>query len=516
MTRGDPGAAAHDRGERRLAEPNAGTTTVTSRSRVRPRRRAGMDGAGVDQAVDERGRGSVPAVDVVAGDDAVERLGARRRSGGTAAAASRRCTTSPRRRSTRSRRSSESRSSAGRSGGATRSTAATRSSASAARSAAPSRGVAPVGSPEHAVRADRARRRRRAAGAAARRAAPSRRRAARSRRTRSGRSASISDVSVRPAWASPPGSRGHHASTRRPSARSVCDGPSTASPVAAVAVDEHHAGAPSRPSGPARRAPCASTSVPIDSVPGEPGVLPAGRDGRPAGRRRRRPARRAARPSARARGDARVGVERQVRAVLLARPDGTRAAAPGSVDLGPGRARPSRHGLGSSAATGRTAVRSIGHVVTPVSEVPPTREGCERSGSAASAGAQRDGVSREPRRRRPVGERPDRSRRVAASAPPAPGRGRYGRTSGAASAGIGRARCTASIGASRPPAGARSDARRSRATAPSTDSTAGARTRAAPAGRRRAGAGPVADRRRPPSSTATRPRAWAAPSWAAR
>ena len=98
---------------------------------------------------------------------------------------------------------------------------------------------------EHAVRRDAVD----AARPAARASAVAERRGltrplARSRRTRSGRSASSSDVSVRPAWASPPATHGHHGERVAAVGVEGGHGPIDGVAVAAVAVDEHDAGGP--------------------------------------------------------------------------------------------------------------------------------------------------------------------------------------------------------------------------------------------------------------------------------
>ncbi len=141
----------------------------------------------------------------------------------------------------------------------------------------------------------------------------------RSRRTRSGRSASTSEVSVRPAWASPPGTHGHHGRAARPSRSSVVIARSTASrlppwPLTSTTPPDQSAERTSSTMT------VAVASVPIDSVPGNPACSPLAvtvSDGPTT-----TPGRHAASRAARASADDRVGGQRQVRPVLLARADG--------------------------------------------------------------------------------------------------------------------------------------------------------------------------------------------------
>ena len=165
---------------------------------------------------------------------------------------------------------------------------------------------------------------------------------ARSRRTTTGPRASSSDVSVRPAWASPPGDRRaaprQHA--RRPSALQRGHGRGDRVGVAAVAVHEHDAGEVRRPSGPSSTSTALERVEPDRQRAGEPGVLAAGAVGeRPAPRTTS--GRAAARPLGQGHGDAGVGVERQVGPVLLARlPRGTATSnGPCAAHLGPGAGR---------------------------------------------------------------------------------------------------------------------------------------------------------------------------------
>ena len=90
-----------------------------------------------------------------------------------------------------------------------------------------------------------------------------------------GWSASMSDVSVRPAWASPPAGatrQHHHVVALRRAAPDAAERASALPPWA-----ETNTTPPNEqpgPSGPARRAPRLSTSVPIDSVPAKPACSP--------------------------------------------------------------------------------------------------------------------------------------------------------------------------------------------------------------------------------------------------
>ena len=113
---------------------------------------------------------------------------------------------------------------------------------------------------------------------------------------------------------------------------SVADGAVDGVAVAAVAVDEHDAAAQSAERT-SSTITAAVTSVPIDSVPGNPACSPlavtadarADDDARPAG----------GEGAGEGLGDDRVGAERQVRTVLLARAD--RHAQHRARHLGPGR-----------------------------------------------------------------------------------------------------------------------------------------------------------------------------------
>src|SRR5581483_6183463 len=98
------------------------------------------------------------------------------------------------------------------------STAATRSALRSSRIRRPSAAEAPRGSPRTPLRDTAATPRRRSSPMTAASGRTSPASAARSR-TAPGARASSSDVSVRPAWASPPAIRGDQASTARPSAR---------------------------------------------------------------------------------------------------------------------------------------------------------------------------------------------------------------------------------------------------------------------------------------------------------
>ena len=96
--------------------------------------------------------------------------------------------------------------------------------------------------------------------------------------TRSGRSASSSEVSTCPACRSPAEARprrsGHQATTSRPSPTRMVQARDHRLVTAAVAVDEHHAATPTRPSAPARRGRLVIAAVPIESVPGKPWCSP--------------------------------------------------------------------------------------------------------------------------------------------------------------------------------------------------------------------------------------------------
>ena len=230
----------------------------------------GMDGAGVEEAVDEPVE-VVPAVDVLAGGEALERGGARRRSAGTARSGDPPMTTSLPARTAGSRRRASSVVTAPE-----RSTRRRRRRGrrrGAPRIASPSLGVgtgagrrarrcgltAPT--PLGAQAGDQLGDRRRRSGRPPARVAPAR------------GEASSSDVSVRPAWASPPGSWGHHASTRRPSVVSVATARSTASrlPPCPLTSTTPPAQSAERTSSTTT---AAITSVPIDRVPGNPACSP--------------------------------------------------------------------------------------------------------------------------------------------------------------------------------------------------------------------------------------------------
>ena len=141
---------------------------------------------------------------------------------------------------------------------------------------------------------------------------------ARSSWTRSGRTASISDVSVCPACGSPPATRGHQARTRRPSASSCSTAAIDGGRVAAVAVDQHDGLCPvGRPDQLDDHV--VHRLVADRQRAGEPLVLAARRDRH--GRRDDAVGALAARSAGQRLGDDRIGGEREVRAVLLARAD---------------------------------------------------------------------------------------------------------------------------------------------------------------------------------------------------
>ena len=140
-------------------------------------------------------------------------------------------------------------------------------------------------------------------------------------RTRSGAMASIIDVSVSPAWASPPATRGHHDNTLRPSvwstftARSTgmrlppCPFTSTTPPLQSALRTSS-------------TMTCSKTDVPMLSVPGNPACSPLALIGE---RRRHQHVALVVlvgQSLGQRAGDADVGVEGEVRTVLLARPDG--------------------------------------------------------------------------------------------------------------------------------------------------------------------------------------------------
>ena len=93
-----------------------------------------------------------------------------------------------------------------------------------------------------------------------------------------GARARSSDVSVRPAWASPSrpvaAAVGDHASTARPSRRAVRHRPCDRLGVAAVAVDEHDAGEGVGRAHQLDERRRSSASSPIDSVPANPACSP--------------------------------------------------------------------------------------------------------------------------------------------------------------------------------------------------------------------------------------------------
>ena len=140
-----------------------------------------------------------------------------------------------------------------------------------------------------------------------------------------GRSPASRDVSVSPAWASPPSARGHHDSTRRPSVRSMATARWTASALPPWPLTRTTPLLQSalRTSSTTTRS---NTSVPIDSVPGKPACSPLAVT--VSGRGQHHRATLAAvgvgldQTVGDGGGDARVGVEREVRPVLLARADG--------------------------------------------------------------------------------------------------------------------------------------------------------------------------------------------------
>ena len=169
----------------------------------------GMGGAGVEQPVDERLRGGT---DVGAGDDRVDRAGARRpqpKDGQGRAGDEQPATVEPAGRAVERQPHRSGR--PGPDGGAS---ALVRSSSSCAPSAA----EAPVGSPSTPLGETAAMPSASSAGRIVDSGAvqPG---AARSIRTFSGATARSNEVSTRPACASPSGTAGHHASTRRPSRR---------------------------------------------------------------------------------------------------------------------------------------------------------------------------------------------------------------------------------------------------------------------------------------------------------
>ena len=133
-----------------------------------------------------------------------------------------------------------------------------------------------------------------------------------------GPQASSSEVSVCPAWASPPAMRGHHDSTRRPSPSERRHGPFDGLAVPAVAVDEHDAVGPvGRPD---ELDDHRVMAVGADRErAGEVGVLAAGGDADRRGDDE--PGRRLGEARGEGLGDDRVRAQRQVRAVLFARPE---------------------------------------------------------------------------------------------------------------------------------------------------------------------------------------------------
>ncbi len=146
------------------------------------------------------------------------------------------------------------------------------SSISAASSRRPCSGVAPAGSPSTPL------------GLTARtpsvRSRPANRpigsvdpAAARSSRTAAGSSASISDVSVMPAWASPSATAGHQASAARPSAVIVPTAASTAGRLPPCPLTRTSPAAQSAERASSIRT-SVSTAVPIDSVPGNAACSP--------------------------------------------------------------------------------------------------------------------------------------------------------------------------------------------------------------------------------------------------
>ena len=225
---------------------------------------------------------------------------------------------------------------------------------------------------------------RRADGAAAWRAARcSRARPVRGARPQ-GRWPAASDVSVRPACASPPGVAGP------PDEHVVALG--GAAPlrrdqrllVAAVRVDEHHAG-----EGAAGGAHQLDEQVRQDLVAdeeraGEAGVLAAG----PVGHGGRHGDARAARrqPGGHGDGDAGVGVEGEVRPVLLERAqrDRQQRARPGRLHLGPGGAG-ELHGLRCGPASGSGRAWAPGRASRPASPWSGRAPTAAARSSAASA-----------------------------------------------------------------------------------------------------------------------------------
>ena len=185
--------------------------------------------------------------------------------------------------------------------------------------------------------------------------------AARPGRTRSGARASISEVSVRPAWASP-GPAGSHARTSRASARSRRR-PRRTAPALPPCVDTSSTRENVRAAD--RHSSTSSGPRPRSRSTGSPGSPRARRwRRRPAAARR---ARRAGRrqPGAERDGDVGVGGQRQVRAVLFGGADRYREQRPGRCQFP--RLRPGERGqLGhGSPGSGPRVVRVITAAFAP-------------------------------------------------------------------------------------------------------------------------------------------------------
>jgi hypothetical protein len=174
----------------------------------------------------------------------------------------------------------------------------------------------------------------------------------RARPTRSGASASTSDVSVRPACRSAAPGRGSHATTRRPSARSRATARTSGSALppcqeARTTASKRSALRTSSTSASSR------ASCPSDRVPGKPACSPLDPYGS-AGGDRHVVARRTDRLGHRD-GDQRVRLQGQVRPVLLRRPErDDEHERPRPLQVRPrGRAEPHRPTLTAALRGGR-------------------------------------------------------------------------------------------------------------------------------------------------------------------